>query len=130
MKYLTVEQVLAIHARAIARFGGDPGIRDRGLVESAVAQPRAAFGGQPLYPTLEEKAGALAFSLIKNHAFVDGNKRVGAAALLTFLGRNGYTLRASVDEMESIIMRVAAGELDRAGFVAWVRVRRVRKAKQ
>jgi death-on-curing protein len=130
MKYLTIDQVLAIHLREIARFGGDPGIRDRGLVESAVAQPRSIFGGQSLYPTMDEEAVALAFSLIKNHPFVDGNKRVGAAALLMFLGRNGYTLRASVDEMESAVMKVAAGGLDRAGFVAWVRVRRVRKAKR
>lgn len=130
MKYLTVDQILLIHLRVIERFGGDSGIRDRGLVESAAAQPRAGFGGQSLYPTLEEKAVALSYSLIKNHAFVDGNKRTGAAALLVFLGRNGHTIEASVDEMESIIQRVAAGDLDRAGLLAWVRARLTRKRRE
>jgi death-on-curing protein len=75
MKYLTVEQVMRIHARSIAQFGGDAGVRDLGLIDSAVAQPRASFGGKDLYPTLAEKAAALAFSLVKNHPFADGNKR-------------------------------------------------------
>jgi death-on-curing protein len=123
MKYLTVAQVLKIHARQIELFGGDPGVRDLGLVESAVAQPRAGFEGRRFYPTLEEKAAALAFSLVNNHAFVDGNKRTGAAALLMFLRRNGYTIIASTDEFESVILRVAAGQLDRDGLVAWVRAR-------
>ena len=123
MTYLTVEQVLRIHARQVERFGGDPGVRDRGLVESAVAQPRARFGGQSLYPTIEEKAAALAFSLVRNHPFADGNKRTGAAAMLLFLGRNGFTIEATEDEMESIVLRLAAGTLDRDGLVAWVRAR-------
>lgn len=123
MKYLTVEQVLYIHHCQIERFGGDTGILDRGLVESAVAQPRAGFEGGPFYPTLEEKAAALVFSLVKNHAFADGNKCTGAAALLMFLRLNDHTIKAPEDEFVSVIQRVAAGELAREGLLAWIRVR-------
>jgi death-on-curing protein len=123
MKYLTVELVLRIHTRQIALFGGDPGLRDLGLLDSAVAQPRAVFGGEALYPTLEEKAAALAFSLVMNHPFVDGNKRTGAASMLMFLRRNGYAVDATDEEIESVILRVAAGELERGGLLAWIRTR-------
>ncbi|MEI7683494.1 MAG: Fic family protein [Planctomycetota bacterium] len=73
--YLTLDQVLELHADGIQRYGGDPGIRDLGLVQSAVSQPRMSFAGQELYSTLAEKAAALGFSLIRNHGFLDGNKR-------------------------------------------------------
>jgi death-on-curing protein len=73
MKYLSLKTVLAIHERSLEEYGGDPGVRDKGLLESAVAQPRARFGGEDLYPSLAEKAAALAFSLVKNHPFFDGN---------------------------------------------------------
>jgi len=79
------------------------------------------YGGEDLYPDLATKATALAFSLIQNHAFVDGNKRIGHAAMETFLVLNGYELEASVDDAETTILAVAAGQLDRDGFVAWVR---------
>ena len=79
------------------------------------------YGGEDLYPDLVTKAAALAFSLIQNHAFVDGNKRIGHAAMETFLVLNGYELEASVDNAETTILAVAAGQLDRGGFVAWVR---------
>ncbi len=83
MRYLTSEQVYRLQKRALAEKGGMPGVRDAGAVESAVAQPQMTFGGEDLYPTLAEKAAALAFSLIKNHAFADANKRVGHAAMET-----------------------------------------------
>ena len=89
-------------------------------VESAVAQPRQAFGGTDLYPALAAKVAALGFSLIQNHPFVDGNKRVGHAAMLAFLRLNGRTLEATIDETERTILRVASGSLDRAGLQAWV----------
>jgi death on curing protein len=120
MKYLTIQQVLRIHARSIEQFGGDASVRNLGLVESAVAQPRARFGGMDLYPTLAEKATALAFSLVLNHPFSDGNKRTGYGAMMMFLGRNGHTIAASLDEHASVFLRLAAGELDREGFLAWV----------
>jgi death-on-curing protein len=127
MKYLTVDQVLRIHARSIEQFGGDFGVRDLGLLDSAVAQPRTSFGGKNLYPTLADKAAALAFSLVMNHPFADGNKRTGYGAMMTFLSRNGYTIAAPMDERESVFLRLAAGELDREAFLGWVRKWTVRK---
>jgi len=86
------------------------------------------FGGQELYPTIVEKASALGFSLIKNHPFVDGNKRTGHAAIEVFLLLNGYELQADVDEQEQVILQVAANEMDRESFTSWLRTRVVRKA--
>jgi len=101
--------------------GGASSIRDLGALESAVAQPRATFGCQDLYPTIAEKAASLCFSIVRNHAFVDGNKRVGHAAMEVFLYLTGYEISASVDEQEATVLGLAAGELDRATFAAWVR---------
>ena len=120
MKYLTTQQVLKIHARTIALFSGDVGVRDLGLVESAVAQPRASFGGTELYPTLADKAAALAFSMLLNHPFSDGNKRTGYGAMMMFLNRNGHTIGAALEEHASVFERLAAGQLDRQGFRDWV----------
>jgi death on curing protein len=120
MKYLTVEQVLRIHARSIAQSGGDARVRDLGLLESAVAQPRATFRGKDLYPTLAEKAAALAFSLVMNHPFADGNKRTGYGAMMMFLSRNGRTVAAPLDDHWSVFLRLAGGKLDREGFQAWL----------
>ncbi len=96
-------------------------MRDLGALESAVAQPRAAFAGEELYPDVAAKATALAFSLINNHPFVDGNKRVGHAALETFLMLNGYELDATVDAGEQIMLAVAAGHAAREELLEWVR---------
>jgi death on curing protein len=120
MKYLTTQQVLRIHARSIELFGGDTGVRDLGLVESALAQPRASFDGTELYPTLADKAAALAYSLVRNHPFLDGNKRTGYGAMMMFLGRNGHTIGAPLDDHASVFQRPASGELDREGFRAWL----------
>ena len=97
MRYLSIGEILELHRRVVEHSGGSPELRDLGALESAVAQPRMTFGGVDLYPDLVAKAVALGFSLIKNHAFVDGNKRVGHAAMETFLVLNGYELCASVD---------------------------------
>ena len=112
--------MLELHRRVIAGWGGAAGVRDLAGLESAVAQPRATFGGRDLYPTAEEKAAALAYSLIQNHPFVDGNKRVGHAAMATFLLLNGRALRADVDDAERAILGVASGTLARAELLAWV----------
>jgi death-on-curing protein len=127
MNYLTIEQVLRIHARSIAQSGGDPGVRDLALLESAVSQPRGSFRGKELYPSLEHKATALAFSLVMNHPFADGNKRTGYGAMMMFLSRNGHTIAAPLEEHASVFQRLAAGELDRDGFLAWVRAWITRK---
>jgi death-on-curing protein len=95
-------------------------VRDQGLLESAVAQPRARFGGKHLYPGIVEKAAALAFSLVKNNPFFDGNKRTGYGAMLMFLNRNDHTINAPPDEHERVFVSLAAGTLDREAFLAWL----------
>lgn len=120
VRHLSLAEVLDLHGRVIAQAGGAQGVRDLGALESAVAQPRMTYGGLELYPTLVDKAAALGFSLIGNHPFVDGNKRVGHAALETFLVLNGHELAASVDEAEAMILGVAAGECERETFRAWL----------
>jgi death on curing protein len=121
VRFLTLREVLELHARVIAQTGGAAGLRDLGGLESALAQPRMSFGGEDLYPDLADKAAALGFSLISNHPFVDGNKRIGHAAMETFLMLNGFELAASVDESEQVVLAVAASEWSRDQFVAWVR---------
>jgi death-on-curing protein len=120
VRYLTLGEVLELHRLVLAQTGGGSGLRDLGALEAAVAQPRQTFEGQDLYPTLVEKAAALGFSLIQNHPFVDGNKRVGHAALETYLLLNGHELRASVAESEAVVLRVAGGQCSRGELVAWL----------
>jgi len=120
-RYLSLAEVLELHRRIVVRTSGPTALRDLGALESAVAQPRASFAGEDLYPDLASKATALAFSLINNHPFVDGNKRVGHAALETFLMLNGYELSAEVDASEKIILTVAAGVAGRDELLEWVR---------
>ncbi len=119
-RYLSLREILTLHERIAASSGGGIGVRDLGLLESAIAQPRQSFDGADLYPSILDKAAALGFSLVSNHPFVDGNKRVGHAALEVFLMLNGYELEASVDEQERIILAVAAGDMSREEFSAWV----------
>jgi death-on-curing protein len=123
MRYLTMGEVVALHQKLIATTGGAAGIRDLGGLESSLAQPRASFGGDDLYPGVIEKAAALGFSIVMGHPFVDGNKRTGHAAMETFLVLNGYELGAPVDEQERVMLQLAAGELARSQFVDWVRSR-------
>lgn len=125
MIYLTTEEVVQLHKWLINLHGGSTGIRDRGLIESAVYQPQATFGGKELCPGIIDKAVALAFSLARNHAFVDGNKRVAHAAMETFLVRNGFEIEANVDDQETAFLRLAAGTLTREPFTEWVRVHTV-----
>ena len=129
MRYLSLNEVLAIYQAVMKQSGGTYGLRNTGALQSALAQPRMTFGGQELYPTIVEKASALGFSLIRNHPFVDGNKRTGHAAIEVFLLLNGYELQADVDEQERVILQVAANEMDRDSFTAWLRTRVVRKAQ-
>lgn len=119
MIYLTAQQVLFIHARLIAETGGAAGIRDLALLESAVARPQATFDGADLYPEVFTKAAALMASLVGNHAFVDGNKRVGITAAAIFLQRNGVHLMATNDEVVAFSLTVAQGRLTVAEIVSW-----------
>ena len=121
IRYLTLLEVLELHRLALEQTGGLEGVHDRAALDSTLAQPRMTFGGQELYPSLAEKAAALGFSLVCNHPFLDGNKRVGHAAMETFLVLNGWELVAGVDEQEQVILRLAAGSSRREEFTAWVR---------
>ena len=115
--FLSVDDVLAIHRRVIDEFGGDPGLRDRGLLESAVAMPQSTFDGEELHAGLAEKAAAYHYHLCANHAFMDGNKRVAVAAAEVFLLLNGFELVASDDEIEKLTLGVAGGQLSKEQVV-------------
>lgn len=121
MRYLTVSELIELYRQVMEASGGTVGILSLESLESAVGQPRVTFDGKDLYPTIIEKAAALGFSLVMNHAFVDGNKRVGHYAMETFLVINGYELDSSVDEQESIILQLASGKLSRETFTDWIR---------
>nr|VFJ57338.1 MAG: death on curing protein [Candidatus Kentron sp. FM]VFJ58025.1 MAG: death on curing protein [Candidatus Kentron sp. FM]VFK11829.1 MAG: death on curing protein [Candidatus Kentron sp. FM] len=120
MRLPDLQEIIELHEKIIAQSGGARGIRDRGALESATTQPRMTFGERDLYPDLAEKAAALGHSLIANHPFIDGNKRIGHAAMEITLLLNGYEIGADVDEQERIILAVAAGKLSRAEFTAWL----------
>ena len=121
IRYLSVNEVLELHNRVMQASGGSLGLLDLGALESAVAQPRMVFADEELYPTLPEKTAALGFSLIQNHPFVDGNKRTGHAALETFLVLNGHEIKAAVDDQQTVLLQVAAGEMKREAFLVWLR---------
>jgi len=120
VRFLSLAEVVELHRRIVASSGGGAGIRDLGALESAVAQPRMTFDGVDLYQGLSAKAAALGYALIQNHPFVDGNKRVGHAAMEVFLVLNGHELAATVEDGESTVLAVASGSMDRAAFTAWV----------
>jgi len=121
MRYLTLGEVVELHRGVLQAGGGASGIRDLGALDSAIAQPRATFSGVDLYPTVVEKAAALCFSLVQNHPFVDGNKRVAHAAMETFLVLNGTELAAAVDDQERLMLDLAAGRIDRTHLIDWLR---------
>lgn len=120
MRYLSYEDVLRLYDAVMRSSGGSPGIRDDGLLRSAIAQPRMSFGGAELYATLAEKCAALGFSLVKNHPFVDGNKRIALAAVDAFLRLNGLKLTGTDDELVREFLALAAGEVDRTQFTEWL----------
>lgn len=125
MRYLSLEQVIEIQRRVIERTGGGHGIRDAGALASAIAQPAVTFDRVDLYPTLAEKAAAIAHAIVQNHPFIDGNKRTGHAAMEILLLLNGYEISASVDEQEAFFLNVAAGRVERAELAAWIGQRMV-----
>lgn len=122
-EYLSIAQVLHLHALQTARFGGSRRLRDRGALEAAVARPQATFGGEDLYDDVAAKAAALAHSVIQNHPFLDGNKRVGAMAMELFLLVNGHALRASDDDLEDVVLAVARDGLAAEALAIWIRQR-------
>ena len=120
MTLLSVEEVLLLHEKLLIATGGSPGLLDRGLLESAVWSVNASFGEEERYPTAEEKAARLAFSLVSNHAFVDGNKRVGMLAMLMTLTLHGVRLRYTQKELITLGLSAASGEIGYPEILTWI----------
>ena len=120
MRVLSKRQVLMLHAALIAESGGCDGIRDEGLLDSAINTPLQTFESKDLYPTVLEKGARLGFGLIRNHPFIDGNKRIGTHAMLVLLSINSISLSYEDDDLISTILSVASGELDDAGLLGWL----------
>lgn len=114
------EKVLLLHKLITEETGGDPNLRDQALLESALESAFATFDGKELYPTKQEKAARLGFALISNHAFVDGNKRIGMYVMMTFLEVNGIKIYPSVDEVARVGLAVAAGTMKYEELLSWI----------
>jgi len=119
--FLSVEDVLELHADQVALYGGDYGVRDAGLLESAIAQARATFGGEFLHNDVFEMAAAYVFHIVGNHPFLDGNKRTGVAAALVFLDLNGIEINAPKGSLYNLTMSVAIGQADKATITEYFR---------
>ncbi len=120
MKKLSKEQILALHSQLIEEFGGSDGVRDYNLLDSALEIPFQSFGGEELYPTLQAKAARLGYGLIKNHCMLDGNKRIGAHAMLVFLAVNGIELDYTQKKLYETVLAIADGSLDYEGLLKWI----------
>ncbi len=120
MKKLTKKQIIMLHEMLIAESGGSPEILDEGLLDSAINAPFQSFGGSELYPSLLEKAARLGFGLIKNHPFVDGNKRIGTHTMLVFLELNHQELQYTDEELIDLILGVAASKYDEKHLLLWL----------
>lgn len=120
MKVLSKRQVLLLHQHLCDETGGISGLRDEGLLDSALHAPFQEFGGASAYPSLQQKAARLGYGLIKNHPFLDGNKRIGAHAMLVFLSVNGRELSYTQQELADIILQVASGQKSCEGLLAWL----------
>ena len=114
------EKVLLLHKLLTAETGGDPNVRDLALLNSAIESAFQTFGGKELYPTKEEKGARLGYSLISNHAFVDGNKRIGMYVLLTFLETNGIKITPTPEDVARVGLAVASGEMSYDDLLSWI----------
>jgi len=119
--FLSLGEVIEIHRDQIERYGGDPGIRDLGLLQSALAMPAAGFGGRYLHTNLFEMASAYIFHITQNRPFIDGNKRTGTVASVVFLSLNGVDVEADEEEFERTVFGVAEGKLDKAAVAEFFR---------
>jgi len=120
VEFLTLDEVLALHADQIERYGGRPGIRDVALLESALAMPQATYGGRGLHESLPEMAAAYLFHLVHGHAFVYGNKRIGLMTMLVFLGLNSLSLRSTSDQLVDLVAGVATQRVSKAEVAVFV----------
>ena len=120
MKCLTKKQILFLHKELIKNFGGIEGIRDENLLDSAVAAPFQTFGGKDLFPTLLEKAARLGYGIVKNHPFLDGNKRIGTHSMLTFLKANGISVNYNDQELIDVILKISDNTLSADNLLNWL----------
>lgn len=120
MKLLTIDEIVFLHKKIIDKTGGSHNIRDMGLLESAVSSIYTGIGDNEKYPTIPEKSARLAFALIKNHAFLDGNKRIGVIVMLATLKMNGYKIGYTQRELIEFALKVAAGKLPYEGILNWI----------
>ncbi len=119
-KFINKSIVIKIHSRQIEKFGGTSGIRDEGLLESALAQPQATFAGNFLHPTIHEQAAAYFYHLVMNHPFIDGNKRTSFAVTDTFLRLNNYYLNLSDEETYNLVMQVSQGQINKLELIIFL----------
>ena len=120
MIILSKGQILKIHASLISATGGSAGIRDEGMLDLALNNPFQSFGGKELYPSIQAKAARLCFGLVKNHAMLDGNKRLGAHVMLVFLALNGYELSYGQKELSDVILALASGDIGEKEILQWI----------
>ncbi|MBR4108979.1 MAG: type II toxin-antitoxin system death-on-curing family toxin [Oscillospiraceae bacterium] len=119
------DKVLLLHKLIAEETGGSIGVRDEGLLESALEAAFSGFGGKEFYPSKEEKGARLGYNLISNHAFVDGNKRIGMYVMLTFLEVNGIHMDCTNEEVSTVGLSVASGDMDYDALLSWVRDHRI-----
>ena len=122
---LSNSQILLLHNQLISETGGSSGLRDESLLDSALNAPFQTFDGKDVYPSLQQKAARLCFSLVKNHPFIDGNKRIGAHAMLVFLALNSIDLQYSQEEFSDIIIQLAAGEIELTDLLHWILIHQI-----
>ena len=120
MIVLSKQQLLLLHSQLISGTGGSDGLRDVGLLESAINSPFQQFGNEDLYPTIQQKASRLCFGLVNNHPFIDGNKRIGAHVMLVFLALNGIELEYTQDDLSSTILKLASNEISYQQLTKWI----------
>ena len=120
MIWITADDVIQIHSRVIQRSGGMGGLRDRASLEAAISAPMQSFGGQDLYPTTVEKIARLGYGLASNHAFVDGNKRIGAMMTQLLLKWNGYQMSLRSGELADMFIAIADGSAKESDLLAWI----------
>lgn len=120
MIVLSKQQILLLHSQLISETGGSDGLRDVGLLESAINSPFQQFENEDLYPTIQQKASRLCFGLVNNHPFIDGNKRISAHVMLVFLALNGIELEYTQDDLSSTILKLASNEISYQQLTKWI----------
>ena len=120
MIVLSKQQILLLHSQLISETGGSDGLRDVGLLESAINSPFQQFENEDLYPTIHQNAARVCFGLVNNHPFIDGNKRIGAHVMLVFLALNGIELEYTQDDLSSTILKLASNEISYQQLTKWI----------